>query len=129
MVVPDYAYKSLAKVITDRKSVYTVSGGCVHSKSEVEQFMKSLLAQKEFRKATHNSYAYRLVIDDGGILEGKQDDGETGAGNCILRELQRAYMANCIVVVTRYYGGIQLHADRFKHVIQATRILLQQADA
>jgi putative IMPACT (imprinted ancient) family translation regulator len=86
--------------------------------------MKDLLKQEYFRKATHNTYAYRIVQENGSIVESRSDDGEAGAGNCILRELQREELVNIIVVVTRYFGGVQLHADRFKNVIEATKIFL-----
>jgi putative IMPACT (imprinted ancient) family translation regulator len=43
-----------------------------------------------------------------------------------LRELQRAEAINTIIVVTRYFGGVHLQADRFKNVIEATKIMLDE---
>jgi putative IMPACT (imprinted ancient) family translation regulator len=60
------------------------------------------------------------------VLEWKNDDGETWAGNCVLRELQREEFINTIVVVTRYFWGIHLQADRFKNVIEGTKIILKE---
>jgi putative IMPACT (imprinted ancient) family translation regulator len=65
--------------------------------------MKAILKDAYFRKSTHNTYAYRVLQQNGTILESKNDDGETAAGNCILRELQRSDAVNIIVVVTRYF--------------------------
>ena len=89
--------------------------------------MKQLLRDPYFRKATHNSYAYRLVTAESMVLESKNDDGETGAGMCILRELHRKDAQNLLLIVTRYFGGVHLQADRYKHVIDACKIFFEQA--
>ncbi len=120
-----YKRKILENIIIDRKSKYTTVGGFITKKEEAKEFLKELLKDKYFRKSTHNTYAYRIILENGGILEGKNDDGETGAGNCILRELQRENMVNTIVVVTRYFWGIHLNADRFKNVINSTKEILK----
>lgn len=69
------------------------------------------------------------------------DDGETAAGNRLAHLLQILVSVilsvsmptltilqevnNVLVVVTRYFGGIQLGADRFKHINQAARNALE----
>ncbi|MDD3793850.1 MAG: YigZ family protein [Candidatus Gracilibacteria bacterium] len=123
---PKYKRKILKDVIIDRKSKYTSILGFVISKEEVESFMKDILTDSYFKKATHNTFAYRIKLENGSVLEGKNDDGEVGAGMCILRELQREDFINTIVVVTRYFGGIHLQSDRFKNVIDATKIILKE---
>ena len=123
---PKFRRKIMQNVIIDRKSKYTVVGWFVESKEEVKKFISGLLADKYFQKSTHNTYAYRIKQENGSVLEAKNDDGETGAGNCILRELQREEFVNTIVVVTRYFGWVHLQADRFKNVIEATKILLKE---
>jgi putative IMPACT (imprinted ancient) family translation regulator len=117
---------TIHNIITDRGSSYTVSWGAITSREEIKPRLKEHLSDKYFQKATHNTYAWRVLLPDGGILEAKNDDGETWAGYCILRELQRTHMVNVIVVVTRYFGGIQLHADRFTHGVNATKALLEK---
>lgn len=92
----------------------------------MKKSFSELKKQDYFRKATHNSYAYRLRQENGSILEGKNDDGEQGAGMCILRELQRADAIDIMLVVTRYFGGIQLHTDRFKNVIDACKMFFEK---
>jgi len=124
--IPSFRRKIMQNVIIDRKSKYTVVWGFVESKEEVKPFIWALLRDKYFQKSTHNTYAYRITLENGSILEGKNDDGETGAWNCILRELQRAELTNTIVVVTRYFWGVHLQADRFKNVIEATKIILKE---
>jgi len=123
---PAFSYESLKHILTDRKSKYTVTGWLIRSRDEWKTFMKKLVREREFHKATHNTYAWRVQLEDGGIMEWKNDDGESWAWNCILREMQRASIVNCIVVVSRYYWWIQLHADRFKNVMEVSRKFVEE---
>jgi putative IMPACT (imprinted ancient) family translation regulator len=123
---PDFKRKILQDVIVDRKSKYTVVWWNIKSKEEIKLFIKELLKDKYFRKATHNTYAYRIKQENWSIIEWRNDDWETWAWNCILRELQRDNVVDIIVVVTRYFGWVMLHADRFKNVINATKIFLEK---
>ena len=123
---PDFRRKIMQNVIVDRGSKYTVVWWFVNSKEEVSAFMKDILRDKYFRKATHNTYAYRIEQDNWTVLECKNDDWETAAWNCILRELQRENAVNIVLVVTRYFGWIKLQSDRFKNVINASKIFLKE---
>ena len=109
-------------IIIDRKSKYTVVAGHVESSDEVEKFLKYLLTDKYFQKSTHNTYAYRIKLENNSILESKNDDWETWAWMCILREIQRAWWVNMCIVVTRYFWGIKLETDRYKNVIDACKM-------
>jgi len=117
--------KILQNIIIDRKSKYTSLAGFITKKDDIKLFIKELEKDKYFIKSTHNTYAYRIKLENWSILEWKNDDWETGAGNCILRELQRENMVNTIVVITRYFGWIHLNTDRFKNVINATKEILK----
>ncbi len=111
----------LDHVISDRGSRYSVSGGPVAGRSGVAAFLKDLKRDKKFAKATHNSWA--VVLSDEGPV--KNDDGEAGAGALILRMLEREGLVDCVVVVTRWYGGTQLGGDRFTHVVACVRAFLE----
>lgn len=111
-------------VIIDHGSKYAVSGGKVLSRDEIKAFLTKLKQPKKYAKATHHSWAARLSRD-GQIWETKQDDGETGAGAVILRIMQKQNYVNSIVVVTRWFGGTKLGTDRYKHVQEATKLMLQ----
>jgi putative IMPACT (imprinted ancient) family translation regulator len=116
----------LKEIIIDRKSKYTAVWWYVESYEEVWKFIKSLHTESYFKNATHNSYAYRIQQSNGSILEWKNDDGEIWAWMCILREIQRENGINMILVITRYFWWIKLESDRFKNVIQASKIFFQQ---
>jgi putative IMPACT (imprinted ancient) family translation regulator len=123
---PNFRRKIMQNVIVDRGSKYTVVWGFVKDKQEVETFIKEILKDKYFRKATHNTYAFRIEQANWSVLESKNDDWETWAGNCVLRELQRENALNIVLVVTRYFGWVKLQADRFKNVINASKIFLKE---
>jgi len=124
--IPNFRRKIIQNVVVDRWSKYTVVWWFVKDKQEVERFMKEILKDKYFRKSTHNTFAFRFKEENWSILESKNDDWETWAWNCILRELQRKNAINIILVVTRYFGWIKLQSDRFKNIINASKIFLEE---
>jgi len=101
----------LDPVLTDRGSRYAVSGAPCASADEAKALVQSLRRKKKFARATHHSWG--LLLPDGPL---KNDDGETGAGNVILRMLERETVAQHLVIVTRWYGGKHLGGDRFRHI-------------
>lgn len=123
---PSFKRKIMQNVIIDRKSKYTAVLWFVSSKEEVDIFMKEILSDSYFRKATHNTFAYRIKLENGSILEWKNDDWETWAWMCILREIQREGFVNTLVIITRYFGWVHLQSDRFKNVIESTKIILNE---
>jgi uncharacterized YigZ family protein len=78
----------------------------IASKEEIEVHLASI--KKEFYDATHHCYAYRLGINGDTIRAA--DDGEPSgtAGKPILLALTSKELTNCILIVTRYYGGTNL---------------------
>lgn len=109
--------------VRDRGSRYAASGGEVADEPAVKAFLKALKSHKKFAKATHNSWA--AVLPDGTGL--KDDDGEAGAAAVILKMLEREGTRGRIVVVTRWYGGVNLGGDRFAHVVTSVRAWLAEA--
>ena len=103
--------------------MYSVSIGYVENRNQIKEFLTQTKKLKNHNKATHHSWAVR-ISNSGVVYESKSDDGETGAGNVILRMIQKKNMTNTIVCVTRWFGGIKLEADRFKHVQDATLYVL-----
>ena len=112
--------RQLLDVVSDRGSRYAVAGGAVAGREGVDAFLKALKRNKKFARATHNSWA--VLLSDGTPLKG--DDGEAGAGNVILRMLEREGLTDTIVVVTRWYGGKHLGGNRFRHVRTCVRAWL-----
>ena len=124
---PKTDFLLLEKIIKDRGSIYSVSAGFAKNREDINLFLKKLKANKKYAKATHNSYAAR-VSRENMIFDTKSDDGETGAGNVILNILQRRNFINIIVVVTRWFGGVKLEGDRFKHIQNSTILILNKIE-
>lgn len=113
------------QIIEDRGSRYSVSVGRVQGREDIKLFLRHLKQNKKYAKATHNSWAAR-ISNDGLIYETKTDDGETGAGMVILRVMQKEQVSDCVICVTRWFGGVKLMGDRYKHVQDATTYAIEQ---
>lgn len=113
----------LRDIARDRGSRYAVAGAPASTRAEAEAAVAELRRDRKFAKATHNSWA--VLLEAGGRRDPvKQDDGEAGAGMVILRVLEGAGLVNHVVIVTRWYGGVQLGGDRFRHVATAAQAYL-----
>lgn len=113
-------------IISDKWSKYTVVSDYLDDSQAHKLRITVLKKDKYFAKATHNSYAWRVKLADWSIMEWKNDDGESGAGQIILTEMKRVNAVNMIVVVTRYFGWVMLYGDRFKHVVDAAKMILNR---
>jgi putative IMPACT (imprinted ancient) family translation regulator len=120
----------------------------VTDEREVPLVIHELLSDKKVAKAAHPAiFAYRIKRDVGGAAgvvynTGKSDkmvpgqvwctdfvdyddDGESQAGARLKHLLEILELDNVLVVVSRWYGGTLLGADRFKHINQAARDALE----
>lgn len=123
--IPLSAFKLHEMIIEDRGSRYSVSIGLVNGREDIKLFLSRLKKKKKYAKASHNSWAARIT-KDGAIYETKSDDGETGAGMVILRVMQKEQVSDCVICVTRWFGGVKLMGDRFKHVQDATKLAIER---
>ena len=89
-----------------RKSVFIGHVRICGNEETAREKLKAISAVH--KQATHNCWAYRVGIDR--VQEYYSDDGEPGgtAGKPIMGALLRNGVTNCLLVVTRYYGGIKL---------------------
>eukprot|EP00632_Arachnochrysis_sp_CCMP2950_P006939 CAMPEP_0185718960 /NCGR_PEP_ID=MMETSP1164-20130828/47832_1 /TAXON_ID=1104430 /ORGANISM="Chrysoreinhardia sp, Strain CCMP2950" /LENGTH=74 /DNA_ID=CAMNT_0028386611 /DNA_START=15 /DNA_END=236 /DNA_ORIENTATION=+ len=72
-------------------------------------------------------YAYRFVdAATGARRADNEDDGETGAGAKMAHVLDLFDgPTGVFVMVSRWYGGIKLGPDRFKHIAKLTQRALE----
>lgn len=93
--------------LVEKKSKFIANLFYVETKEEAEELIKAI--NKKYHDARHNCYAYRIATSDG-IIERSSDDGEPSgtAGAPMLTILSKNNLANVLVVVTRYFGGILL---------------------
>lgn len=59
------------------------------------------------------------------VIADNDDDGEAGAGGVLAHLLDMTKCENVMVAVARWYGGIQLGPDRFKHIARVARVELE----
>lgn len=111
-------------IISDKGSKYAVSGMPVADRDAAKKFLSTLKRHKKYSRASHNSWALLYRCERGDLVRVKNDDGEGGAGNVILRNLEREGFENHVIVVTRWYGGVKLGGDRFRHVQTCVRYYL-----
>ncbi|KAM4628538.1 protein IMPACT isoform 1-T1 [Polymixia lowei] len=113
--------------ITDRRSTFQPHLAPVVTPRQVKMVLDKLYENKKIASATHNIYAYRIYCEDKqSFLQDCEDDGETAAGGRLLHLLQILDVRNVMVVVSRWYGGILLGPDRFKHINNCARNILVQ---
>lgn len=111
--------------ITDRRSTFQPHLAPVVTPRQVKLVLENLYENKKIASATHNIYAYRIYCEDKhSFLQDCEDDGETAAGGRLLHLLQILDVRNVMVVVSRWYGGILLGPDRFKHINNCARNIL-----
>lgn len=87
-----------------KRSRFIARGYHVHDKNTINVRLETLRAEEY--KANHHCWA--AVLDSG--EEYQQDDGEPAgtAGRPILQVINGNRLADTLVVVTRYFGGIKL---------------------
>ncbi|KAJ6590987.1 ribosomal protein S5 domain 2-type protein [Mycena vulgaris] len=123
--LPDGIRIFVAEPITDRKSAFVGRACAISHPSEVPIILAHLMSDRRIARAAHPVInAWRCQV--GTLLhQDNDDDGETAAGGRIAHLLHILEVDNVLVVVTRYFGGIHLGPDRFKHINQAARNALE----
>ena len=115
--------------VVDRKSVFQAHVAPVTSVQEALEVLSVIKQDRKVSRATHNIMAYRITIvnpedvfgDTTTVYADNDDDGEHAAGPKLAELLSLMGANNLIVVVSRWYGGIQLGPDRFKHIANVAR--------
>ncbi|XP_053570961.1 protein IMPACT isoform X2 [Bombina bombina] len=114
-----------ADPISDRRSTFQAHLAPVVSPSQVKMVLNKLYENKKIAAATHNIYAYRIYCENRQtFIQDCEDDGETAAGKRLLHLMQILDARDVMVVVSRWYGGILLGPDRFKHINNCARNIL-----
>jgi len=105
-------YKTLLKRGHDEfiinKSRFIADSKPVSSEEEALAFLNEI--RSTYKDATHRCYAY-IIGRNMGIMR-YSDDGEPGgtAGMPIIEVMKAREVTDCVMVVTRYFGGILLGA-------------------
>jgi hypothetical protein len=111
--------------LTDRKSTFQAHVARVHSAEDVQAVLAHLYANRKVARATHNIRAHRFRDARGAVHADNDDDGEDAAGGRLAQMIELMAADDVLVVVSRWYGGIQLGPDRFRHINNAARKLIE----
>ena len=120
------------KARTVQKSIFLAHATAITSPDLIKPYVAHLLndaSKKKLRlnEATHNILAWRVRIPPTGSSaketwhEDYDDDGEGEAGRRVLEMMQFMDVENCLVVVSRWFGGIKLGGRRFGCIVEAAR--------
>lgn len=91
--------------IEEKRSVFIGSAAFVTTEEEARAFVDRIRA--EFPDARHNVYAY--LLREGSKTRYSDDNEPQGtAGIPVLEVLRKNECLDCVIVVTRYFGGILL---------------------
>lgn len=99
--------ENVSAELVEKKSKFIANLFYVETVEEAENIIKQ--TKKKYFDARHNCIAYR-VLENEKIIEKSSDDGEPSgtAGAPMLNILQKNRLANVLIIVTRYFGGILL---------------------
>lgn len=99
--------KDVTAEIVEKKSKFIAHVFHVETVEEAEEKIKEI--KKIHYDARHNCYAFSIFSKEG-IVNRFSDDGEPSgtAGSPMLNILNSKGITNCVVIVTRYFGGILL---------------------
>lgn len=126
VIIPKKKRILTSNILIDRGSKYWYCYTQVNWKEELKEFLKLVKSTKPFNSADHCSYAFRIRSPEWILLEWKWDDWETWAWLCILRELKRKNIEQVILIVSRHFGWIYLQADRYKNIVEVSRLAIKE---
>lgn len=113
---------NVSEVVTEKKSVFIARAAPVSTPAQAKHYLHHLLcSDKKAAKATHNITAWRIKGEGNTTFQDCDDDGETAAGGRLLHLMQVMNLWDVMVVVTRWYGGVQLGPDRFRIINSVAR--------
>ncbi|KPI85603.1 hypothetical protein ABL78_5341 [Leptomonas seymouri] len=111
--------------IVDRRSRFVAHMARVQSLTDVRRVITYLRSIKQIACAAHPAiYAYRFTDAKGVLQQDTDDDGESGASIKMAFLMEQLNVDGYVVVVTRWWGGILLGPDRFKHIMEVTKNIL-----
>ena len=122
-------HKDGSAQITEKKSRFI--GDVYNIENEEDALYHINETKKKYWDARHHCYAY--IIGNNNEIKRFSDDGEPSgtAGKPILDVLDKSGIANCLIIVTRYFGGtllgtgglIRAYSEAAKSGIEASGIM------
>ncbi|KAI0403281.1 hypothetical protein F4802DRAFT_599247 [Xylaria palmicola] len=123
---------STSQPVTLKESTFVVRATALTEPARRQSVLQSLFAaMPSLHSATHNAWAYRVKVPTNlfnatTIREESFDDGESGCGAFLLKNMQEMNAVDTLVVMTRWYGGIMLGPDRWRIMRNCLRDALSE---
>ncbi|KAK0212470.1 ribosomal protein S5 domain 2-type protein [Desarmillaria ectypa] len=114
--------------ITIHKSTFLAHATEIRDVEMLPVFIDHLTSLPQLKRATHCMYAYRVSSSSEStkLSLGQQDGGESGAGDHLARLLELSRCENVVVVVSRWYGGVQLGSERWRRISEVAKDALNK---
>ena len=93
----------------------------------VPTVLAKVMTNQVTARADHNIFAFRISKGND-VIEGQSDDGEHGASGRIMKLLQEKSITNCIIIVTRWFGGRHIGPKRFEMIEDRAKEALNMLD-
>jgi len=118
------------ETLIDRKSKFQAHVARVSSIEQVKWAHRQLLSDPNVASATHNIVAYRFRDGiRGTLISDYDDDNEKGAGSRLATLLDNRSEDDAFVMITRWFGGVELGPDRYKNINLVAKLLLEQSQS
>ncbi|KAI0877424.1 hypothetical protein GGS24DRAFT_133392 [Hypoxylon argillaceum] len=123
---------STSQPITLKQSTFVVRAIALTEPSQRQSVLQSLFAAvPSLQSATHNAWAFRAKVPTNlfnatTIKEESFDDGESGCGSFLLKNMQEMNAVDTLAVMTRWYGGVMLGPDRWRIMRNCLRDALSE---
>jgi len=106
--------------IVEKKSRFIANVFPIKTEEEAQDIINKI--KKKYWDARHNCFAY--VCGEKGEIQRFSDDGEPSgtAGKPILEVITGRELTNCLIVVTRYFGGVLLGTGGLVRAYQGASI-------
>ncbi|KAI1186627.1 hypothetical protein F5B17DRAFT_431398 [Nemania serpens] len=123
---------STSQPVTLKQSTFIVRATALTEPSQRQSALQSLFAAvPSLQSATHNAWAFRVKVPTNlfnatTIKEESFDDGESGCGSFLLKNMQEMNAVDTLVVMTRWYGGVLLGPDRWRIMRNCLRDALSE---
>ncbi|AAS50420.1 AAR055Wp [Eremothecium gossypii ATCC 10895] len=114
--------------ITDRSSTFIAYAAHVNSEEDACLRIDQLKTDNKISKCAHLMTAWRIHGENGVAYKDCDDDGEAAAGSRMLHLLNTMDAWDVVVAVARWFGGVHIGPDRFKHINSCTRDALIKGD-
>lgn len=111
---------SASQPVTLKESTFIVRAISLSKPSERAAKMQALFERyPSLKDASHNAWAYRVnaptnLFGATTVKEESFDDGESGCGSFLIKNMREMATVDTLVVMSRWYGGVMLGQDRWR---------------